>query len=230
MLTFFDPLRELTFPAMLLRVFLACFCGAMIGLERSAKNRSAGFRTHILVCLAAAAAAMTGIYFFVGLKLPADVTRISASIVSGLGFIGAGAIVITKKLTIKGLTTAAGLWTTGIIGLAFGSGYYELGLLGTVLVLAAETLMGLGAKTIKKRPEYTMEVLYDDKDALDKVLRFCKDSGMEITSLKIHTLGDAFEADYAAEIAVRGDRNAEHLIPRVQVIPGVVSAVTEEIK
>ena len=229
MLSFLETLRDLTFPAMLIRVLLACVCGAVIGLERSAKNRSAGFRTHILVCLAAAAAAMTGTYLFVCAKLPADVSRISGQVISGLGFIGAGAIIITKKLTIKGLTTAAGLWTTGVIGLAFGSGYYELGVIGTVLVLVAETMLGWISRSIKKKPEYVVEVMYDRKNALDQVLRFCKDSGMEITNLKIHSLGDAYEADYAAEVTLRGERESKKLVPRIQVMDGVVSASELEI-
>ena len=228
MLSFLDPLRDLTFLALLIRVLLACLCGAVIGMERSAKNRAAGFRTHILVCMAAAAAAMTGTYLFVAAKLPADISRISGQVISGLGFIGAGAIIITKKLTIKGLTTAAGLWTTGIIGLAIGSGYYELGILGTVLVLVAETMLGWVSTSIRKRPEYMIEVLYDDKTALDKVLRFCKDSGMEIINLKILSLGDAYEADYSADVTLRGDREATFLLPRIQVMPGVVTAETKE--
>ena len=228
MLSIFDPMRDLSFLSMLIRVLLSCLCGAVIGLERSSKNRSAGFRTHILVCMAAAVAAMTGTYLFVGAKLPADISRISGQVISGLGFIGAGAIIITKKLIIKGLTTAAGLWTTGIIGLAIGSGYYELGVIGTALVMITEALLIRLSSRIKDLPAYTIEVLYDEKTALDQVLRFCKDSSMEITNLKIHSLSDAFEADYAAEITVRGTRSAKTIVPRIQVMPGVVSAIVIE--
>ena len=87
MLNCLDPLRELSFLSVLLRMLLSCLCGALIGLERSAKNRPAGFRTHILVCMGAAVAAITGLYLVQGLGLPADVSRISGSIVTGLGFI-----------------------------------------------------------------------------------------------------------------------------------------------
>lgn len=228
MLNCLDPLRELSFLSVLLRMLLSCLCGALIGLERSAKNRPAGFRTHILVCMGAAVAAITGLYLVQGLGLPADVSRISGSIVTGLGFIGAGTIIITKKLTIKGLTTAAGLWTTGIIGLALGSAYFELGLLGTALVLISETLLGkLGAK-IRHSPEYTVEVLYKDKDALDRVLRRCKDSGMAITNLQIHSMEREHDVDYAAEIRLRGGRKASELVADLQLMPGVVSAVDIE--
>lgn len=224
MLAFLNPLRELTFPALAFQMLLSCLCGAIIGLERSAKNRPAGFRTHILVCLGGAAAASVGTFLYVGLKLPADISRISGQVITGLGFIGAGTIVITKKQTIKGLTTAAGLWTTGIIGLAIGSGYLEVGILGTGLVILAETCLARVGGTIQHRPEYTIEVLYNEKTALDGVLRFCKDNHMAITNLQIHSMDAVPEADYAAEIRLRGDRTVHEMMTRIQVMPGVVSA------
>jgi putative Mg2+ transporter-C (MgtC) family protein len=228
MLSFLDPLREMSFLSLVLRLLLSCLCGTLVGLERSAKNRPAGFRTHILVCLGAAVAAITGTYLFVGLHLPADVSRISSSIITGLGFIGAGSILITKKLTIKGLTTAAGLWTTGIVGLALGSGYFELGLLGTALILFAETVLGRLTGHLQRQPEYTVEVLYNEKDALDAVLRFCKDSRMAITGLHIYSMDAELEADYAADVHLRGQVKPEVLVSKIQLMRGIVSATDIE--
>lgn len=159
-----ESLRQFSFAS--IKLLTACLCGTLIGLERSAKNRPAGFRTHTLVCLAAASAALTSLYLFLELKLPADISRIGGQVISGLGFIGAGTIIITKRMTIKGLTTAAGLWTTGVIGLAIGSGYYELGLIGTVLVLVTETWVSRIGGFIQHTPEYDMEVLYNEKTSL----------------------------------------------------------------
>ena len=144
--------------------------------------------------------------------------------ITGLGFIGAGTIIITKKLTIKGLTTAAGLWTTGIVGIAIGAGYYELGVIGTALILIAETWMARVGRRIHPRPEYTVEVLYNEKNALDQVLRYCKDSGMAILSLQIHSLDTDHQADYSADVSLRGNVSAEKLCQHIQVMPGVVSA------
>ena len=220
-----DGFRALGFGAVLVKMLAACLCGTLIGLERSSKNRPAGFRTHILTCLAAAVAALTSLYIFMEMKLPADISRIGGQVISGLGFIGAGTIVVTKRLSIKGLTTAAGLWTTGIIGLAIGSGYYELGLLGTALVLVTETALARLSLGIKCAPEFGVELLYNEKDALDRVLRHCKDSNMAIVNLKIHTLEDDDEARYAAEISLRGGVKCEALLDRLHQIPGVVSAV-----
>lgn len=225
MLHLFDGIRALGFGAVLAKLLIACLCGTIIGLERSSKNRPAGFRTHTLVCLAAAAAALTSLYLFLGMKLPADISRIDGQVISGLGFIGAGTIIITKRMTIKGLTTAAGLWTTGVIGLAIGSGYYEMGLLGTVLVLLTETWVARLGNGIQHTPEYSVELLYNEKTSLDHVLRFCKDNRMSIVNLKIHTAEEASDAKYVAEVSLRGVMRQDELLERVHQMPGITSAI-----
>ncbi len=159
------------------------------------------------------------------MKLPADVTRIGGQVISGLGFIGAGTIIITKRMSIKGLTTAAGLWTTGIIGLAIGTGYFELGLVGTALVLFAETWLTRLGSGIQHAPEYTVELIYNDKDSLDHVLRFCKDNRMSIINLKIHTLESAADGRYAAEVSLRGTMRQDTLLGKVQQMPGILSSM-----
>ena len=208
MLHIFDGIRGLGFVAVAVKMLMACLCGTLIDLERSAKNRPAGFRTHILVCIGAATASMTGIYLYLNLGLPTDISRLGAQVVSGLGFIGAGTIIITKRLTIKGLTTAAGLWTTGIIGLAIGNGYYELGLAGVVLVLVAETWLAKLGGFIQHTPKYDVELVYSEKNSLDQVLRCCKDNRLSIVNLTIHTMEDATEDEvkdeYIARVSLRG--------------------------
>ena len=224
MLNGLNSLRNMDFLSVLLRIVLSCACGAVIGLERSAKNRPAGFRTHILVCMGACAAALTGLYLYLEMKLPSDISRISGQVITGLGFIGAGTIIVTKKLTIKGLTTAAGLWTTGIIGLTIGSGYYEIGVVGTALVLLAETWFARLGSLIKHTPAYQIEVQYNQKTSLDDMLRFCKDSRMDITNLKIHTLEAGHEARYIAEVDLRGNKDCEELLGEIRSMPGILSA------
>ena len=224
MLSVFNSLRGLDFFSVLVRMVLACLCGAAVGLERSSKNRPAGFRTHILVCLGACAAALTGLYLYLGLKMSADISRISGQVITGLGFIGAGTIIVTKKLTIKGLTTAAGLWTTGIIGLCIGSGYYELGIIGTALVLLTETYFAVLSGKIQKNPTYAVEFMYNDKDSLDEVLRFCKDNRLAIVNLQIQTLTDG-DAKYAADVTLRGTYKCSELLKHVHLMPGITAAV-----
>ena len=141
MLPLFDPLRQITLISTAFRLFLACLCGAVIGLERSAKNRPAGFRTHMLVCLGAAISTMTGVYMFTERHLLMDMSRMGAQVITGLGFIGAGTIIVTKKNTVKGLTTAAGIWATSAIGLAFGSGMYVIGVISTLLMYVVQHVL-----------------------------------------------------------------------------------------
>ena len=208
--------------SVLLRLLTATLCGAAIGIERSMKNRPAGFRTHILVCLGGAVAAVTAHFIYLVLQLPTDVTRLGGQVITGLGFIGAGTIIVTKKMSIKGLTTAAGLWTTGIVGLAAGSGFYEGALLGTALVLLTEsTLARLGAR-IRPRPEFALDLLYNDKDALTATMRYCKDKRMSIRNLQIQTLEDGYAA-YEATIILRGSIKPYELIEQLSKMPGIVS-------
>ena len=223
MISIFDPLRGLTFAALVAKLLVCTLCGTVIGLERSAKNRTAGFRTHILVCMAGTVAALVGLFLYLGLKMPADITRISGQIITGLGFIGAGSIIITKKMTIKGLTTAAGLWTCGIIGVAIGSGFYEGGVLATVLVLLTETWFVKLRGKIQKTPQFPVRVWYNDKGALDEVLRFFKDKHMAIENLKIRSQQDMTKGRYLAEITVRGFYSATELVATVRMMHGVVA-------
>lgn len=225
MIPAFDGIRALGFGAVLIKMLGACLCGALIGLERSAKNRAAGFRTHILVCMGGAMAALTSLYIYMEMKMPADISRIDGQIITGLGFIGAGTIIITKRMTIKGLTTAAGLWTTGIIGLAIGNGCYELALLGTAMVLLAETWLFKLGTGIQQSPEFVLELLYDEKDSLDQVLRFCKDNRMSIINLKIHTIEEAEPSRYVAKVKLRGRMKQDALLDRIRQMHGIVSAM-----
>ena len=123
----------------LVKLGLCFLSGGLIGLERGRHGRSAGMRTHILVCLGATLAAMLDLY--VNGLLDSDGTRIAAQVVTGIGFLGAGVILVKRDLTVTGLTTAAGLWATSIIGLAYGFGYFEAALVATLLLLVTTMLL-----------------------------------------------------------------------------------------
>lgn len=126
----------------LLQLVIAIFCGGLVGLERSEHHQFAGLRTHIIVCVGSASVMMAGSYAVAVLGYTADVTRMGAQVVSGIGFLGAGAILSsTEKSKIKGLTTAAGLWTTACIGLLVGVKAYVPAILTTLVVLLASLLL-----------------------------------------------------------------------------------------
>ena len=202
------------------------FCGTLIGLERSSKNRPAGFRTHILVCIGACAASMTGHYLYLELGLQSDLTRIGAQVISGLGFIGAGTIIVTRNHAVKGLTTAAGLWTCGVIGLCFGSGFFEGGIIATILVLITETLFAALGKRIPRPNNFKIILEYNDKPVLDHVQRFCKDHTIAISSLQITSGQNVSAAYYSALLSLRAYSKIDkkNLIINIRSIKGVKSA------
>ena len=147
LLSYFTPVQTLEF---FLRIIVACFCGAAIGYERSRRFKEAGIRTHVIVCCAAALIMIVSKYGFVDLGSStegyfpgtsgADPARIAASVISGIGFLGAGAI-FRNKNAVKGLTTAAGLWATAGIGLAIGAGMYWLGVATAAIICLMQYLM-----------------------------------------------------------------------------------------
>ena len=152
MLEIFDPLRELSTSALCLRMILAFVCGGLVGIEREYKRRPAGFRTHILVCMGAAMTTLTGQYLYLELNYQTDISRIGAQVIAGIGFIGAGTIIVSKRQRIKGLTTAAGLWATAIVGLSLGAGFYEGGIITAMLILIVELVMSQVEYFVLKNP------------------------------------------------------------------------------
>lgn len=144
----FPWLLEPTMLTLIIRTLLALLCAGVIGFERDAHGSAAGLRTHILVCIGAMIAMSTGV--FAATRFSGDASRIGAQVVSGIGFLGAGTIMVTKG-HIKGLTTAAGLWASACIGLAIGTGFYEAAIVGTIAVFFVERgLKDLSKKIIKK--------------------------------------------------------------------------------
>lgn len=128
-----DLLKELNWLSVTIRILLAMLCGGIIGIEREKANQSAGMRTYMLVCMGAAAVMLTGQYMFEEFQ-SGDPARLGAQVISGIGFLGAGSIIISGKKHVKGLTTAAGLWVAGCIGLSIGIGFYWAAILMTVAV------------------------------------------------------------------------------------------------
>lgn len=191
MLSFLDFLRDVTTISVLFRLFLAVVCGGIIGIEREHKRRPAGFRTHILICLGASMTTLTSQYLFYNLGLYTDIGRLGAQVVAGIGFIGAGAIIVTKRRQVKGLTTAAGLWTCAIIGLAIGAGYYEAACISTFVILIAEIFfVKFEYWVLVNSRNLNIYVEYDDNDHLDNIIRLIKGYRIVIIDLEITKSGN----------------------------------------
>lgn len=139
----FPALRELSFPSMALRFLVSCICGGVIGYTRGLHQRPAGFRTHVLVCLGAASTMIMSQFSVEILGVPGDTLRVAAQVISGIGFLGAGCIIHmgTNRTHTTGVTTAAGLWATGAMGLMAGAGYLEGALLMCVIIFLVEVPM-----------------------------------------------------------------------------------------
>ena len=150
-MTFLSLLEEFNMVSVIVRIFLAMLLGGLIGMEREKSRRPAGFRTHILVCVGACMTALIGLFVW---KVMGDITdpmRISAQVVSGIGFLGVGTILVKEHDHITGLTTAAGLWTTAAIGIACGYGFYSAAFVGTLVVAITAAILFKLEKGTRRR-------------------------------------------------------------------------------
>lgn len=186
MLEFLEPVRDLSALSIVIRMLLACVCGGLIGIEREFKRRPAGFRTHILICLGAAMTTMTSQFLALSMGSATDLARLGAQVVAGVGFIGAGTIIVTRRQRVKGLTTAAGMWASAIVGLALGAGFYEGGIMAAALILIAELLFSrLEFYILHNTPEIGLLIEYTDKECLDRILKLYREQKIHVTSMEI---------------------------------------------
>lgn len=226
MLSCFDFIRESTMLALTLRLVAAFICGAVIGAEREIKRRPAGFRTHILICLGAAVTTLTSQYLLLGLGLMTDVGRLGAQVIAGIGFIGAGTIIVTRRQRVKGLTTAAGLWAAAIIGLALGGGFYEGGIFATILILLAELLFSkLEYRMLENAPEINLYMEYTDKACLENILKLFRELNLKILNLEITRPTGSEHHNACAIFSLRLNKRCrvEKLLADIHATQGVLS-------
>ncbi|ROR28442.1 putative Mg2+ transporter-C (MgtC) family protein [Mobilisporobacter senegalensis] len=179
-------LQEVNWLSITVRLILAIICGGLIGYDRGRKRRPAGFRTHILVCIGSALVMITNQFIYEDLGYGGDPTRLGAQVISGIGFLGAGTILITSKQQVKGLTTAAGLWASACMGLAIGIGFYEGAILGCLFILGSVTLLHRFDDYVMSRTKL-VEVYIEIKSVkgIGIVLAFLRKRNMEVTNLEI---------------------------------------------
>ena len=167
-----------------IRVLLAIVCAGAIGVERSRKRQAAGLRTYVLVCLGAAMIMMLSA-FLVGNNPDSDAGRLGAQVISGIGFLGAGTIIITSKSRIKGLTTAAGLWAAACVGLTIGAGFYTLGIIGSVIILIVLTILPKIELMFRRKTQYfELHVELDDRSNLKDLVNFLRSINVQISSIE----------------------------------------------
>ena len=167
-----DFLENFNSVTVILRLLLAAFLGGCIGLEREKYKRPAGFRTHILVCLGASMTSLISLYIVFNIGINTDAARIPAQVISGLGFLGVGTILTKGRDHIVGLTTAAGIWAVGAIGIATGFGFYVGACTCTVIVLIATSVL-YSLENDKKERRKNVEIYIELRDE-NKVNSFLK--------------------------------------------------------
>ena len=195
----------------ILRLFVAGILGAVVGLDREYRAKEAGYRTHFLVSLGSALIMVVSQYGFQDVILEnsvsLDPSRVAAQVVSGIGFIGAGTIIIQKQF-VRGLTTAAGIWSTAGIGLAVGSGMYGLGIAATLLTLAGLELLSVIFKSIGMRSSLVV-FSTSDKEAINRIARVIYEKGFLLVSYDMKRLGHQEKDEYVVSIVLKARKNTE---------------------
>lgn len=204
------------------RILLATLIGGCIGSERGRHGRAAGLRTHILVCLGSTMTVMVGIYSVQVLGLGGDPLRISAQVVSGIGFLGAGTILTRGHFHITGLTTAAGLWTTACLGLAIGAGFYSGAILAWAIMTLAVTMFTRLERTVK---EHHMDTYYVELNDVTRVNDFSRVMSPQITSLQVFKAKSGIPAHIGLECTVKDLDDNTAMLEQLRKLDYVVIAI-----
>ena len=215
-------LREITHLAIALRLVIAVLCGGALGLERGMKHRPAGMRTYMLVCVGSCLIMLTNQYLF-QVTQAGDPMRLGAQVVSGIGFLGAGTIVVTRYNRIKGLTTAAGLWSAAGVGLALGVGFYEAALIAGLAIFVVMTLLQRWDDNMhSKTRAVEIYVELDDQISMGEFIRQTRQMDLDISNVQIEP--NATESNTRGVVAtLKAKKRGKHeeLMDKIRQIEGV---------
>ena len=216
-------LREVTYLAVTLRIFAAVLVGGILGLERGMKNRPAGLRTYMLVCVGACVIMLTNQYIYQVFG-SGDPVRMGAQVVSGIGFLGAGTIIVTRRNQIKGLTTAAGLWSAAGVGLALGVGFYEAALAGTFAVFFVMTLLQRMDNKLHRRSRRLEAYIELSGISLGDFLRTMREADIDVSDVQRESGEEETDGVRAYVATLKGQKRQNHqeLLEKVLEVPGVV--------
>lgn len=225
---------ELSAPIICFRIFLAVIFGGIVGFEREKNNRPAGFRTHILVCFGAAVISMiqdqlrlnilalADVNVAVAAVIKTDLGRLGAQVISGIGFLGAGSIMKDKGETIGGMTTAAGIWATGCVGLAIGWGFHNIAIVSILfMLLVMITFKKLETKLIRKSRLITFELKYLSEEDLSIVMlnsyEIFREKNIKITEID----KDIENNTLLFTVSMKGRNNISEVIVALSTIKGI---------
>ncbi|MFB6589116.1 MgtC/SapB family protein [Bacillus thuringiensis] len=211
----------------IIRIGVAGLLGAMIGIEREIRSKEAGLKTHFLVAVGSALIMVVSKYAFSDIvfeeHMSLDPSRIAAQVVSGVGFLGAGTIIIQKQ-AVKGLTTAAGLWATAGIGLAIGAGMYVVGIGATILVLIGLEIVSRIFKVQFLFPQnITVQMFVNKHEAVQQILETLQVKGIPILSYEVEASQQGTETVYKVGMQLKNISSEEknEFIHYMQTLPEV---------
>ena len=216
-------LQSLNHLSIAVRILLAAFIGCLIGLERESKNRAAGFRTYTLVSVGACLVMMTNQYMF-NLYQSGDPARLGAQVISGVGFLGAGTILVTRNSQVRGLTTAAALWTSACVGLALGTGFYTGALVvGGVLVVVMILFRPLNQVLQRRNGFMRLYAHFDSSDDIDVFLRECTAEKVAVGDMQPLMQKDPDKGGIVVLIEMKNVPASDHetLLHKFAALPGV---------
>ena len=217
-------LREITYEAIILRLLSSILIGGIIGLERGMKNRPAGLRTYMLVCVGSCLIMLTNQYIY-QVSGAGDPMRLGAQVVSGIGFLGGGTIIVTKHNQIRGLTTAAGLWSAAGVGLALGVGFYEGAFTASIGIYVILTILHRWEGRAHRRTrllDFYMEL--DKSVQLGTFIRSVRELDFEIQDIQHEPDGTQNDGARAYIASVKSKNPQDHLVmtEKIRNISGVV--------
>ena len=202
--------RELANISIIVRPLVACALGGIVGFERGIKNRPAGLRTYMLVALGACVVMLTNQYVY-QIYNAGDVVRMGAQVISGIGFLGAGTIILNARNQIKGLTTAAGLWADACVGLSVGIGLYEVAIVSSALIFLILSVMnkcdGYMHKKTKIMDAY-VELM--SKRTMGVFLGDLRKREIEVSNIQIITGIDELENFFAFTVTLETHKKQTH--------------------
>lgn len=206
----FEHIGEFDF---LIRLFVACLCGGLIGFERTKRQKEAGIRTHLIVALGSALLMVISKYAFYDLEISAvvsaDASRIASNVVTGVSFLGAG-VIFVRGASIKGLTTAAGIWATAAVGMAVGAGMYTLGIFVTVLMVVLQITLHKWFLHDNATCELTILVDQDDMDTLVHIKSKLNEHNIHVIGMEMKQQGD--QKEFRLEIRMPNHNVTEELL------------------
>lgn len=206
-----NAVEELNSLSITLRLGLAVVFGGIIGMNRGKKKMPAGFRTHILVCMGAALTMITNQYIY-QISDNVDLSRMGAQVISGIGFLGAGTIIVTGRNKVKGLTTAASLWVSGCMGLAIGIGLYSVAVIACIYMLfVMVALQKIDEWMVQRSRNITLYIEFRTIENVRAFLEELGEKGITVVDLDIGHIHELNNDEVSAVMTIRTPKRASHI-------------------